>query len=288
MLPEPTERLLRTIDVNPSAKDLLLVGGTALTLRIAHRRSADLDFAFSSKQLPRRRIDGLLDDLRAEHEIIALANVAAERDFLDSGLEISDYQRDYSVGGVKVTFFTPDPAKLGEALRGDLGVHGLTRIRVADLDSLFRMKAVTLNSRTATRDLFDVYTLVRKHGYREEDIFGYARLFDFSPDTLKTRLRHARRRADDPGIEVPDGVPPTFEQLQAFFVEAVNRVEQEQAERAIRQRLPKPSGAGSADPKRGSLRERGPRKKSRRPSDRNSRDVTTRVLPTGGEDDGGL
>lgn len=263
MLPESTERLLRVIDGSPSAGDLFLAGGTALALRIAHRRSADLDFAFASQRLPRRKIDKLLGELRTGHEVTPMANVAAEQDFLDSGLELADYQQDYSVDGVKVTFFTPDPSRLGEALRGEAGIHGLKHIRVADLDSLFLMKAVTLNSRMTTRDLFDVYILVREHGYREADVFRLAQQFDFSPDTLKARLRHARRRVDDPGIEVPEGVPPTFEQLQAFFVEAINRVEQEVASRAIRQRRKKSTGSGLIGAKRGARGKRQTGKKSR-------------------------
>lgn len=263
MLPEPTEKLLRAIDGSPGASGLLLVGGTALALRIAHRRSADLDFAFASQRLPHRKIDKLLDELRADHDVDPIANVAAEQDFLNSGLELADYQRDYSVDGVKLTFFTPDPSSVGAALRGEAGIRELKRIRVADLDSLFLMKAVTLNSRMTTRDLFDVYILVRNHGYREADIFGYAEQFDYSPDTLKVRLQHAHRRLDDPGIEVADGVPPTFEQLQAFFVEAINRVEQETAAQAVRRRTKKSSGSGAMESKRGARRRRGAGKKSR-------------------------
>lgn len=263
MLPERTNRLLRAIDGYPSASDLLLVGGTALALRIAHRRSADLDFAFASQRLPRLEIDNLLEELRTGHDVAPMANVAAEQDFIDSGLEFADYQRDYSVDGVKVSFFTPDPSKSGQALRGEVGVQGLKRIQVADLNSLFLMKAVTLNSRMTTRDLFDVYTLVREHGYREADIFRYAQEFDFSPDTLKTRLRHARRRIDDPGIEVPGGVSPTFEQLQAFFVDAINRLEQGAAAEAVQQRMMESSGSGATEPKRGGRRRSRARGKSR-------------------------
>lgn len=252
MLPERTEKLLRAIDGYPSTSDLLLVGGTALALRIAHRRSADLDFAFAAQRLPRHKIEALLDEIRAGHDVMVMANVAAEQDFLNSGLELSDYQRDYSVDGVKVTFFTPDPSKLGPALRGEAGVQGLKRIRVADLDSLFLMKAVTLNSRMTTRDLFDVYTLVREHGYREADIFKFAQEYGFSPDTLKARLRHARGRLDDPGIEIPDGAPPTFEQLQTFFVEAINRVEREAAARAMQRPTKEPT-----ESKRSRRRKRG-------------------------------
>lgn len=264
MLPEPTERLLRAIDGSPSARDLLLVGGTALALRIAHRKSADLDFAFGYMRLPRRKVDKLLDELRANHEVSPMANVAAEQDFINSGLELGDYQRDYAVDGVKVTFFTPDPAKLGAALGGETGIHGLERIRVADLDSLFLMKAVTLNSRITTRDLFDVYTLVREHGYREAEIFEHARQFDFSPDALKARLRHARHRADDPGIEIPHGMPPAFEQLQAFFVDAIDRLEQEEATmEAIHRRTQASHRSGSPESRSEERRKRGRRRKSR-------------------------
>jgi len=265
VLPERTETLLRAIDGCAAASGLLLVGGTALALRIAHRRSADLDFAFASLRLPRRKLDELLGELRTGHDVLAMANAAAEQDFLDSGLELADYQRDYSVDGVKVSFFTPDPAKLGQAVRAEAHVQGLKRIRVADLDSLFLMKAVTLNSRVTTRDLFDVYTLVREHGYRQADIFRYARQFDFSPDALKTRLLHARRRVDDPGIELPAGVPtPTFEQLQAFFVEAINRAEQEAAAEAVRQPGNGSGGSDSAAATRSSRRKRGALRGSRR------------------------
>jgi hypothetical protein len=249
VLPGRTEKLLRAIDGAPSAGDLLLVGGTALALRIAHRRSADLDFAFPAQRLPRRKVDNLLDELRSAHEVTPMANVAAEQDFLNSGLELADCQRDYSIDGVKVTFFTPDPSILGQALRGEAGLHGLKQIRVADLDSLFLMKAVTLNSRVTTRDLFDVYTLIRGHGYREADVFRFAQQFDFSPDTLKARLRHARSRIDDPGIELPDGVPPTFEQLQAYFIEAINRVEQDAASQAMRERAQRSAASGPTESK---------------------------------------
>lgn len=101
------------MDGHPSASGLLLAGGTALALRIAHRSSADLDFVFTSQRLPRRRIDKLLDELRPGHDVMAMANVAAEQDFLDSGLDLADYQRDYSIGRVKVTFFTPIPPNSG-------------------------------------------------------------------------------------------------------------------------------------------------------------------------------
>ena len=257
VLPDSTERLLRAIDTHPSATGLLLVGGTALALRIGHRRSADLDFAFVAPRLPRKRIAGLLEVLRPAHRIEVLPNVAAEQDFLNSGLELADYQQDYSVDNVKVTFFVPDPASLGDVLKSERGVAGLKRIGVAELQSLFIMKAVTLNARITTRDLFDVYTLIQSHGCPAAEILGAADRFGYSSNTLKTRLLHAFKRLDDPGIETPTGVAPTFDQLKAYFAGLIDRLEQDEAAAAFGE----VKTSGEADKQAGSKRRSTKRKK---------------------------
>jgi len=241
-LPESTERLLRDIDALPLSEGLILAGGTALALRIEHRRSADLDFVFPSDRLPRKRVARLLDRLRQAHSVEPFPNLAAEQEFLDSGLELADYQQDYSIDGVKVTFFVPEPTRLSEAIRAERGVCGFRRVAVAELDSLFLMKAVALNTRMTTRDLFDVYTLIEKHGCPARELFEAAPRFGFSADVLKTRLLGASPRRDDPGIEVLAGTPPTFEQLRAYFAELIDVLEQADAEAHARrqQRKSKP------------------------------------------------
>jgi hypothetical protein len=228
-LPEATERLLRAIDALPAAKGLVLAGGTALALRIGHRRSADLDFVFTAQRLPRRRLDALLAALRSTHSVEPMANIDAEQDFLESGLELADYQQDYDIDGVKVTFFVADPAALGPTIESEERVGGLTRVAVADIDSLFRMKTVALASRIAIRDLFDVYTLIEREGIDARRLFEDAERFGYSADALKARLLSARQRSDDPGIETMTGEAATLEQLKAYFVGLIDRVEQAQA-----------------------------------------------------------
>ncbi|HEX7080429.1 MAG TPA: nucleotidyl transferase AbiEii/AbiGii toxin family protein [Gammaproteobacteria bacterium] len=229
-LPAGTERLLRAIDASRHAEGLILAGGTALALRIAHRLSADLDFVFPAERLPRKRVARLLDELGRSHSVEPFPNLAAEQEFLDSGLELVDYQQDYSIDRIKVSFFVPDPARLSEEIQAERSVAGLNRIAVATLRSLFLMKAVALNSRMTTRDLFDVYTLIEQHGCPEAELFEAADRFGYSPDVLKTRLLGAAPRRDDPGIELPAGAPPTFAQLKAYFADLVDRIEQAQAE----------------------------------------------------------
>jgi len=240
VLPESTERLLRAMDALPAAAGLVLAGGTALALRISHRSSADLDFVFNAAHLPRRRIANLVSTLRRKYRTEVIANIAAEHDFLDAGLELADYQQDYSVDGVKVTFFVPDPPKLGGTLAGERGVVGLKRIQVATLDSLFIMKAIVLNQRITTRDLFDVYTLIEQHGYSFARVFAAAIRFNHSVDVLKARMLHAKRRNDDAGIETLTRPAPTFAHLQAYFAAAIDRIEQAQAEAAFT-RKPRPA-----------------------------------------------
>lgn len=232
-LPESAERLLRTMDSLPAAGRLVLAGGTGLALRIAHRASADLDFVFSSTKLPRRRIANLITALRRDHRVEVLPNIAAEQDFLDAGLELADYQQDFSVDGVKVTFFVPEPASLVESVATDRAIAGLARIRVATLDSLFAMKVVTLNQRITTRDLFDLYTMIERHGYTFANLVETATRFDCNADVIKARLLGATRRRDDPGVEAVTGEAPTFERLRAYFATAIDRLEQEQAQAAF-------------------------------------------------------
>lgn len=235
-LPASTERLLRSIDALSAAEGLILAGGTALAIRMEHRLSADLDFVFPAERLPRKRVALLLDALRRSHSVASFPNLAAEQEFLDSGLELADYQQDYSVDGVKVTFFVPEPTRLSEEIRAERGVAGLSRVAVAELDSLFLMKAVALNTRMTTRDLFDVYTLIEQHGRRASELFEAASRFGFSADVLKTRLLGATPRRDDPGVEAPAGIAPTFEQLRAYFAELIDGLEQAEAEAHARRR----------------------------------------------------
>jgi hypothetical protein len=230
---------LREIDSLPAAKRLVLAGGTALALRIGHRLSADLDFLFPTPRLPRRFVAALIEMLRREHHVAPLPNVAAEQEFIDTGLELADYQQDYGIDGVKVTFFVPDPARMGDFLKGETGVAGLKHVRVLDLPSLFLMKAVTINHRITARDLFDLHTLIERHRFALADVFEAAQRFGHSPEVLKTRLLHASRRRDDPGVETPSATAPTFEHLRSYFAAAIDRAEQAEAE-AVFSRPAKP------------------------------------------------
>lgn len=57
MINEKTLAAWKAFEQDPRLAGFVLVGGTALSLRIQHRDSEDLDFAFTSPLLPKRRVE---------------------------------------------------------------------------------------------------------------------------------------------------------------------------------------------------------------------------------------
>lgn len=105
-LPEPTKALWSKIRDEPLLKGGILIGGTALTLRIGHRRSEDLDFAFLSERLPSAAINLLL---RKYPDWTRNDNLLSYEEFQIAGQSLHDYQQDFVSGdGVKITFLAEE------------------------------------------------------------------------------------------------------------------------------------------------------------------------------------
>jgi predicted nucleotidyltransferase component of viral defense system len=111
----------------------VFVGGSALSVRLAHRLSEDLDFFTYDDAFDK---NGILDFFRGkQHQIIN---------------ETKD-QLDFLYEGVKVTFFNAR----WPFLRPDT----LSRLNVASMPQLAAMKIHTLFVRATFRDYYDIYTL---------------------------------------------------------------------------------------------------------------------------------
>lgn len=63
MLPIETARVWAFLEKEPSLAGAILIGGTALALRIGHRCSYDLDFCFPAPRLPLRQIEAVVEAL---------------------------------------------------------------------------------------------------------------------------------------------------------------------------------------------------------------------------------
>jgi len=142
--------------------DFRLAGGTALAYHINHRLSEDLDFFINGK-LPKDDIDTFIDDcigLYGKENITPIqASQNAMYEFERVDEDIEDYQQDWNINGVKITFFdcssnigNDDIFNVDESIFYD-------KIKIMSVDSIFRMKSLMFYKRIKVRDYFDLDTL---------------------------------------------------------------------------------------------------------------------------------
>lgn len=228
-----TEAVWQVLGSSPALAGFVLIGGTALALRIEHRRSEDLDLAWTGPRLPRERIRLALDEAaRSGFAWERHDDPAAIAEFEDTGLELHDFLEDFLVGGVKVTFFTLD-AQAAKVISNSPEVR---QVRVATLEEIFATKCLVTASRSRTRDWFDLWTLMTRHGFSLTD---YLAVFDKVGSKISGEIGLARlcsghpERADEGFAALVEGSPSVAE-LRDFF--RTQRDEYEVAE--ARRRLP--------------------------------------------------
>lgn len=161
-LPEQTRRVFDQLAGNPLLRDFTLIGGTALALRIGHRRSEDLDFWIPAERMDKSLISdvvrlaqqaGLHAQLATPHSDIVAAKI--------NGHDLLSCAQDYAIGGVKVTFFARADAAFRHFDTFPRAPDSNTSFRIMDVDGLFAMKAYVIHQRVRSRDLFDLKTLIQ-------------------------------------------------------------------------------------------------------------------------------
>jgi len=216
-LPPATRVLWRQLENEEALRGFILVGGSALSLRIGHRLSEDLDFAFSATKLPigqlaalRRKFPGWTPN----------DNPAAYDEFLNAGMSLHDFQQDYlTEENVKITFFAEERDAWNLLTSGSESGP-----RVAELDEIFALKSLVCAKRSNARDWFDLYTLIQNHGFT---LHEFQKAFEKSKrlknlDMAFQRLCSGKPSESDPGFEGLLPNPPSVEELAAFFKEAVD------------------------------------------------------------------
>ncbi len=172
-----TEDALHLFDVlasSPELQGLTLIGGTALALQINHRISLDFDFASFEEKIPIRKIDPLVNQLKADgHRVNELTDTTAVSQFkINTGENLREYVRDYVINNIKVTFFAHgknheqrqyynNAAKIQKTLMS-FNILGIDGLKVA--------KTLVLADRARSRDLFDLMILVRDHSFSIEKL----------------------------------------------------------------------------------------------------------------------
>lgn len=127
----------------------VLVGGSALTLHLCHRKSEDLDF-FSYG-----------DDFDLT-EILAYIDGFQQKEIINQ----SEEQLDLLINGVKVTFFNESWSFLQP--------ETVERFNLATMEQIAAMKVNTLFLRAKFRDYYDLYMMV-KNAMSLERVFDVSR-----------------------------------------------------------------------------------------------------------------
>jgi len=138
LLPKTKELLLEMIDNCSFLYKYILVGGSALTLHICHRKSEDLDFfTYSDNSFDKKKILEVIKEFDTK-EII----------------NQTDEQIDVLLNGVKVTFFN--------AKWSFLKPKKIEQFNLASIEQIAAMKVNVLFLRAKYRDYYDLYFLTKE------------------------------------------------------------------------------------------------------------------------------
>jgi predicted nucleotidyltransferase component of viral defense system len=222
MLREPTQSVWQALSVRPELNGFILVGGSALALHLNHRISEDLDFAWPHPRLPRENLHQLINaDSGLAFE--SYQDPRAQREATDCGLDLDDFSQNFFVNDlVKVTFFCPDVPE-----RKILSQTSGNGLRIATVPEIFAMKALVSAKRSKARDWFDLFVLMKDHGFSWKDfyaVFVQAKnegQYDYAAD----RLSKARPSRNDEGYEALLPNPPSIEEMRDFFLQRRNNYE---------------------------------------------------------------
>ncbi len=153
LLPNTKALLLKMIDECDFLDKYVLVGGSALTLHLCHRKSEDLDFFTYADSFDKQEIFQYIKEF--ENKEI---------------LNQTDEQVDLLLNGVKVTFFN--------AKWTFLKPKKIEKFNLSSLESIAAMKINVLFLRAKYRDYYDIYFLVKKS-------MSLKKIFECSLDVLE-------------------------------------------------------------------------------------------------------
>lgn len=201
--------------------DFRLAGGTALSYHINHRESEDLDF-FINGILPKGTIDEFIEDcinIYGEEKISPLEASANQKyEFERANEEIEDYQQDWSVNGVKITFFDCSHNIGNDDIFNDDKYSLYGDVKIMSVDSIFKMKSLMFYKRVKIRDYFDLYTLYThdKYPYSFDDTLTLIQKYELAYQgsgiklfilTLEQKINAYNKNNDEPLHTLLDNAP---------------------------------------------------------------------------------
>ena len=131
---------------------------------------------------------------------------------------------------MKVSFFTADPAQ-----KRIFSKPSETKVRIASLTELFKSKALISAARSKTRDWFDLYLLMRDHGFTIRDYRSAFQEAEISSqcDIGLSRLCRGMPQRNDEGYAHLLSNPPALEEIRLFFIKQRDLLEIETASEIV-------------------------------------------------------
>ena len=227
-LPAATLALFNHLAKDDRLREFTLIGGTAMSLQLAHRQSEDLDFWMSMARLNKSTISAVVRDAQAQgfpatlatpHSQIVQARI--------NGDDLLAHAQDYVIGGVKVTFFARNDPTYLYFDRMPRVAKTKTSFSVMGEQGLVAMKSLVIHQRVRSRDLFDLKTFVMR-GRQLGEIFALAVEADpaCSVDYAKSVLiGDVPLDKADEGFAAID-VSESLSEIYAFFQATVDAYEQ--------------------------------------------------------------
>ena len=187
---------------------------------LGHRMSEDLDFAIGALRLPAKKLAKVMKKLgSADCEIVDILSISDRDNFENDGLDIENYQQDWLVNGTKLTFFTFGNNEYEQSVIRSSAYEVFEGIKIASLDTIALTKCHALTKRTKSRDLFDIYHLIRD-GYLSIELV-VAGMQKFNPsmtyETCLHRIVEKPIQKDDEGL-YPVGVEMPIEKIREFLL----------------------------------------------------------------------
>jgi predicted nucleotidyltransferase component of viral defense system len=223
MINQQTQALINRFKEIPlfSEHKAILIGGTALAYHLSHRESFDLDICFPfSDTLPE------LDFLENFEEVIPLE---FEQDIIDTAIneggDINEVMKRYIIDGVKVDFVINPSSNIYESeILKDDNKHTLDHLRIASIESIFKLKSLLLLDRNKIRDLYDMVYLMKECGYTGKDFIDTIMHYriTYLPKQL---VQLIEVKEEDPfdieGIEKPTMDIVTYQELKSYFLKEI-------------------------------------------------------------------
>lgn len=215
----------------PEMEGFTLIGGTALALQLGHRISLDFDFAQFGGSLPGQTIDNLISRLKQEgHQTQIITSPAEIAQFkINHGINLLDCVRDYVIDGVKVTFFVHGKTDAQKTFyQSAEKVHEKNMsFNILGLDGLKTSKTLVLADRVRSRDLYDLYILMRDQNYSLDTLFSIVKELGTidDPEHFKATMRgEIPLDNDDEGLEAVD-VYTGSKQMYDYFNQKIDAYE---------------------------------------------------------------